>query len=90
LVALGEIRNQYTGAVVREGQGHWQVQLMGDPSREGFWASPPVMEFEMRRHDEDDRLVDVRFHFLSGEARTLAAHLIRMADKLDFECGLLG
>jgi hypothetical protein len=86
---IGEVRNQHTGDVVREGQGWWRVEVLGEPSRKGWWESPPVMELETTRYDENHQLVDIRLHFLSGEARTMAAHLIRMADWLDFDCGLV-
>lgn len=82
---LSELRNPIDGRVERGGGGaNWELMAFQSPLLDGTLplgkgqSGPPLIQVTV--HDGTDR---VEIHVTSGEARSLAAQLVGIADLLD-------
>jgi hypothetical protein len=75
--------NPYTGEIVRPGSGGWSVVLRQPEGPE--WRRVPIIELELEgKADRPGGVRDrVQLTLVSGEARTLAAQLLHLADQTD-------
>lgn len=86
-VRLYEVRNPYTGRVEREARGGWQARLRQTPYLHNaghLTEDEPLVEFgvdEHAPHGEGRSGGSAFLKLTTGEARTLAAALLRLAEE---------
>ena len=80
---LSTLTNPYSGRLERQSLVGWQVVTVADPGA-GQWFGHPFIELELHEYDEATRK-RVMAPMTSGEARVLAAQLLRLADGIDLQ-----